>query len=148
MSGSTSAVLFPPVSLGRIFKILEANRVQPRSFETLDETARWFFGFEPEQEFFQFRARAFDFDKDALRELLTQPAQSTFRGEAEDERTEADALHRNRERRVSGARAGWLVRLCSRGDFVRTGSELKAEAAGKVGVQALACWCGGEHAEA
>src|SRR5579859_3799158 len=30
------------------FKAGIANRIKPRSFKTLDETARWFFGFEAE----------------------------------------------------------------------------------------------------
>ena len=94
MSGKTSAVLLPPVSLGRISKCRETDRVQPRGFEALDETARRFFGFEPEQELFQFRARAFDFDENALRGIVDPAGQSEFRGETEDERTEADALHR------------------------------------------------------
>jgi hypothetical protein len=103
MSGSTSAVLFPPVSLGRISKF-----VKPRSFETLDETAWRFFDFEPEQEFFQFRARAFDFNENALRGIVDPAGQSEFRGEAERERTEADALHRAANGEFQArALAGW-----------------------------------------
>ncbi len=53
-----------------------------------------FSGFEPEQEFFQSGARAFDFNEDALRRIVDPAGQSELGGEAEDERTEADALHR------------------------------------------------------
>ena len=79
---------------GADFKCRAANGVKPRSFEALDETSRRFFGFEPEQEFFQFRTRAFDFNEDPLRGIVDPAGQSEFRGEAEDKRTEADALHR------------------------------------------------------
>ena len=79
---------------GADFKCRVADGIEPRGFETLDETAGWFFGFEPEQKFFQFRARAFDFNENTLRRIVDPAGQSEFRGEAEDERTEADALHR------------------------------------------------------
>src|SRR5208283_2474868 len=51
---------------GADFKILEAGRIQPRGFEALDETARRFFGFEPQKKLFQRGARAFNFDENAL----------------------------------------------------------------------------------
>ena len=73
---------------------MEADRFEPGRLHALDETARWFFGFEPEQEFFQFRARAFDFNENALRGIVDPASQSESGGEAEDKRTEADTLHR------------------------------------------------------
>ena len=93
---------------GADFKCRVTGGVEPRSFETLDETARRFFGFEPEQEFFQFRARAFGFDEDALRRIVDPAGQPEFRGEAEDERPEADALHRAANGEFQAcALAGW-----------------------------------------
>ena len=93
---------------GTDFEILETNRVQPRSFETLNETARRSFGFEPEQKFFQCRTRAFGFDEDALRRIVDPTGQSESGGKAEDERTEADALHRAANGEFQAyALAGW-----------------------------------------
>ena len=93
---------------GADFKCRVAGGVEPRSFEALNETARRFFGFEPEQEFFRFRARAFHFDENALWRIVDPAGQSEFRGEAEDERTEADALHRAANGEFqAGALTGW-----------------------------------------
>src|ERR1017187_2523799 len=82
---------------GADFKCRVAGGVEPRSFETLDETARRFFDFEPEQEFFQFRPRAFGFNENALRRIVEPAGQSEAGGETEDEWTEADALYRSEE---------------------------------------------------
>jgi len=59
---------------GADFKCRVAGGVEPRGFETLDEAARRFFDFEPEQEFFQFRAGPSASMKTPCGELLTQPA--------------------------------------------------------------------------
>jgi hypothetical protein len=93
---------------GPDFKCRITDGVEPRSFETLDETARRFFGFEPEQEFLQFRARAFNFNEDALRRIVNPAGQSEFRGEAEDERSKTNALHRAANGEFQArALAGW-----------------------------------------
>jgi len=93
---------------GADFKCRAAGGVEPQGFEALDETARRFFGFEPEQEFFQFRAQAFGFNKDALRRIVDPAGQSESGGKAEDERTEADALHRATNGEFQArASAGW-----------------------------------------
>ena len=94
MSGNTSAVLSPPVSLCTDFKAGITDRIEPRSFEALDETARRFFGFESQQEFFERRARTFNFDQDALWRIVDPAGKFKFGREAEEEGTEADALHR------------------------------------------------------
>ena len=93
---------------GTDFKLLITDGIKPRSFEALDKTARRFIGFEPEKKLFECGARTFDFDKDALRRIVNPAGHSEFRGEAEDERTEADALHRAANGEFQArALAGW-----------------------------------------
>ncbi len=48
------------------FKTGVTDGIEPGGFEALNETARGFFRFEAEQEFFEHCARAFNFDKNAL----------------------------------------------------------------------------------
>ena len=88
------------------FKILVSDRIEPGSFEALNETARGFFGFEAEQEFFERCARAFDFDEDALWRIV-DPAgefQSRWRG---GRRTGGNRRPGpRRERRVSAVMVG------------------------------------------
>ena len=60
----------------------------------MDETSRRFFGFETEKKLFQFRARTFDFNDNALRRIVDPTTETKFDGEAIDERPKAHALHR------------------------------------------------------
>jgi len=55
---------------GANFKLLEASSIEPRGFKALNEAARRFFGFEPEQKFFKRSARTFDFDENTLRRIV------------------------------------------------------------------------------
>ena len=100
MSGNTSAVLSPPVSLGADFKRLEADRVEPRRFQALNETARGLFGFEAQQKFFERSARAFGFDEDALRRIVDPAGQAEVRWRAGRQRDGSRRPAPRRERRV------------------------------------------------
>jgi len=76
------------------FKFFEADRVQPGRFQALNKTAWRCFRFQTEQKLFQRNATAFHFDDHALRRIADPAAQFKFSREPEDERAEADALHR------------------------------------------------------